>query len=233
MLRENVLYSPEAIGSNDMRVYVISLVLRSKDFPEGYDFKIANPNMHEKFIRHWLVQTEEELFDQFPYMQAWADLFHGRLYLGVDAKNMSSVVISQIHEEIDMTAQSHATVSEACRDIKARYMKNFHSFPRKEGASISYLRRLLIDVDTIQEVPDFNARIDELCGRLAEAQTNPITRVPSKSGMHLVCLIRSPHTTTDTLLVDEILKEFHQKYPEIELESKRNSMVNLYMNVLQ
>ena len=233
MIRENVLYSPEFIGSNDTRVYVISLILRNKDFPDGFELPFTIPNAHEKFIRHWIVQNDDELIKHFPSMKAWADLFHGRLYLGVDAKDMTKIVSSQVHDEIELLSNTYPTARQRTQDLCAHFMKSTHSFPRREDVSVPYLRRLLIDVDITDSTVDLDICVGELHERLEKEKTNPFITIPSKTGAHLVSLIRSPYVVTDTRRIDEILKEFHAGHPTVEVECKRNSMVNLYMNVLQ
>ena len=211
----------------------VSLVIRRKDFADhaAIDvFKTRGRRSQEYFIRHWLVRSSKELRDRFEAMSRWADMFHGRLYFGLDAKDLKKVLSAQIAFEA-------GELSDIDESSVSAYCHSFHSIPRQSETSVTALRCFMVDADVAPGAGGAEvAAAAENLKRIAEsASPFRVFVFPSKTGFHLAGRIRGAGGSADLRRFEAHFAEYlaDDSCPLTEASLKKNSMVNLYMNTLQ
>lgn len=222
----------ETANSSDSTFWVVQLVLRKKDFPEGTilkPFSNKGKRSQEYYIRNWLIRNSEELFAHKESMVRWAQLTGGRLYFNLDIKDMKKVLAMDIVNNANMLANFNS-------DCIHSYKKNFDSVVRLPENSVSGERYVLIDFDmdprdTRIDREEFDNAVHFLCSKLTQHNLGKKHHVlHTVSGYHVFCRIRDKvNGNVNTKELSDYLNELYDPCDSpIQAEPKYNSSTLLY-----
>lgn len=198
---------PATRNDSDLdRYYVIELMRRGKDNP---GMQAANYHFNNYYIYSWqdLESREHEI-------KAVCDLLNMRAYCSVNHKSMKQVALD--------------TMAESARRIAMGEYKGFNKI--FESCSGKYFEKghglWIIDVDDTKEDKALDILSQYVEQMESGFETNIIYRMPSKTGMHLIC-----HPFNLKQFIEGYVENVTQRTSMGPVEVKKNHLTLLYENI--
>lgn len=174
--------------------YMLYIFKRKKDQP----LKVQNQHQSVRTIKSYCVESIEYLENRYEEIKQLCELFNARAYIHVQ---------SQSHIDI-----SYALIEELGKRGKNKQYRLQHIFDSVVGKLKTYEKRWVVDIDTknkdyiqwVGKFIDFKCRPDTI--------DKVITRIPTKSGVHLI-----------TKRFD--VKRFKEVYPDIDIQKKNPTVL--------
>ena len=155
--------------------YKFSVLVRRKDYPDGSCPVLAREGSREACIRQWLVSSVENYDKTLPDMLTFMNLFHARLYMTADRKDLYKTLI-QARNEINSLLDS--AVLGQCNASSRNLNRLINSVTSISESSSRNGKCWLFDVDTKDE--------QIVQGLIKTFTDSYISTFTTKSGFHVV-----------------------------------------------
>jgi hypothetical protein len=183
-------------------MYFCQILQRKKDAKEGQ--KVNGTNNNSRLVKAYYIKS----LDQFDFIEneviKLCELFNARAGINLNRRSFEKMALQHLKKVTDQL-------------INKDYSKAYKAYSSVTGAySHDSDKKWIIDLDgEAENTFDFVANINNFLKTLEPnvGESKVITRIPSKSGSHL---ITSPFN----------LKDFKDKYPTISVH--KNNPTNIY-----